>query len=484
VRKLTVDEAVALALEQNLGLRAERFAPQIEDLGVAQARAAFTPNLFSTLTSSSDESPPSSFLAGAAPTISDDRFSTTAGVQQQLPWGGGRYQVTWSGGRTETTRFTSFNPLLSSSLNAEFTQPLLRNFTIDPSRHQVLVSRTRREIADVRLREAVTSTTRAVRHAYWDLVFAIAQHRVQVQSLELAREQLRNNRTRVEVGTMAPIDIVEAEAEVARNEEAVIVAEAAIRAAEDRLRALVFDPAAPEFWRMRIEPVDEPKLQPTPVDVEAAVRNALASRTDLLAARKELETAALDVRLFENQRLPDVNLQATYGLVGLGGTEFRFGQGTFPPPVIGQAQRSFGRVLRDIFGNQFPSWSLGLTIGYPLGRSTAEAGLARARLQQTQTRTRLQNLELQVATAVRDVGRQVETNLKRVHATQAARQLAERRLEAEQKKFAVGMSTSFFIFQAQRELALARTNELRAIIDYNRSLVDFEAIQQIPLAGR
>jgi outer membrane protein TolC len=473
-----------MALEQNLGLQAERLGPEIQRSNVAQARAAFVPEFFSTLRTSSDETPSSSFLAGAAQTITDERFTSDLGVQQNVPWGGGNYQVSWSGLRSETTGFTSFNPQLRANLNAQVVQPLLRNFKIDALRQQVQLNVKQREIADVQLRQAVAQTTRTVRNAYWDLVAAIANHQVQLQSLELARESLRNNRTRVEVGTMAPIDIVEAEAEVARNEEAVIVSEANIRSFEDQLRALVGDPSTPDFWTQRLEPTEQPVMAPAkPIDVEAAVRNALQNRTDLMQTRKQLESADINVRYFSNQRLPDINLEATYGLVGLGGTQFEFGQGGFPPPIIGQTGRSFRAVLGDVFGFDFPSWTVGVTFGYPLGRSAAEAGLARARLQTTQGRTALQNQELQVTTAVREAGRQVNTNLKRVQATQVARQLAEQRLAAEQKKFNVGMSTTFIVFQAQRELTNARNNELRAIIDYNRSIVDFEAIQEIPLGG-
>ncbi|MBI2219617.1 MAG: TolC family protein [Acidobacteria bacterium] len=484
VRRLSVEDAVAMALEQNLNLRAARLDPQIQDLSVAQARAAYAPNLFSTFATSSNESPSQSFLSGSEETITDDRFNSAFGVRQNLPWGGGNYQVSWAGSRRETTSFTSFNPQLASNVDAQLVQPLLRNFKIDSLRQQVLLSNKQREIADVQLRQSIAQITRNVRNSYWDLVSAVANHEVQTQSLELARESLRNNRTRVEVGTMAPIDIVEAEAEVARNEEAVIVSEAAIRSAEDQLRALVADPSRPDFWSMRLEPTDQPMMAPPrPIDVNAAVSNALQNRTDIIQTKKQLESADINIRFYNNQRLPDLNLEASYGLTGLGGTQLEFGQGGFPPPVIGQTNRSFGSVLSDVFRNQFPSWTLGVTIGYPIGRSAAEANLARARLQNTQSRTALQNLELQVTTAVREAGRQVNTNLKRVQATQVARQLAEQRLAAEQKKFNVGMSTTFIVFQAQRELTNARNNELRAIIDYNRSTVDFEAIQQIPLAG-
>lgn len=484
VRQLTADEAVSMALEQNLGLRADRMTPQIQDLSVAQAHAAFTPVFLSNIRTASNESPSSSFLSGAAQTINDDQFTSNLGVQQNMRWGGGSYEVTWAGSRTRTTGFTSFNPQLRSSLNAQYTQPLLRNFAIDSFRQQLQQNLKQREIADVQLREAIAQTTRIVRNAYWDLVAAIANHQVQTESLQLAREQLRNNRTRVDVGTMAPIDIVEAEAEVARNEEAVIVSEGNIRSFEDRLRALIADPTSPDFWTMQISPTDQPALTPQkPIDVNAAVNNALENRTDIIRTRKQLESVDINVRYFVNQRLPDVNLQATYGLIGLGGTQFEFGQGGFPPPIIGQTGRGFGSVLGDVFRNQFPSWTLGVSVGYPLGRSQAEAGLARARLQSQQAQVSLRNLELQVTTAVRDAGRQVNTNLKRVQATSVARQLAEQRLAAEQKKFNVGMSQTFIVFQAQRELTAARNNELRAIIDYNRSLIDFEAIQQVPLGG-
>lgn len=482
VVRLTVDEAVRMGLEQNLGLQAQRLSPQIQNYAATQARAAFTPAFYSTIGGRNQTQPPSSFLAGTSSTIKNSAFSTEVGLQQTLRRGGGNYQVAWNGGRSTTTGFTNYNPQLSSQLNAQITQPLLRNFRIDSLRQQVMVSQVQQQIADVQLRQAVTSTSRSIRNAYWTLVYAVANNRVQVQSLDLAREQLRNNETRVKVGTMAPIDIVEAQAEVARNEETVIVSESDIQRAQDQLRALIMSPDTPGFWSATIEPTEQPALQPRTIDVEGAVKNALANRTDLQQARKNLEQNTINLRYFDNQRLPDLNVHATYGLVGLGGTQYLFGQG-FPPPILGSANYSFRSVLGDVFGLTYPAWTVGVTVGYPLGTSQAEAGLARAKLQDQQTQRSIQNMEMQTAVGVRDVGRQVNTNLKRVQATQAARELAERRLEAEQKKFNVGMSTTFLVFQAQRELASARTAELRSIIDYNMSLVDFEAIQQIPLGG-
>jgi outer membrane protein len=482
-RRITVEDAVKLALEHNLGVQIARVSPQVQDLNVASTRAFWAPSLNSTLINSSIDSPTNSFLSGGqGPKISDDRFSSNVGVQQLLPWGA-NYSVGWDSSRSTTTNiFSNFSPQIRSSLALSYSQPLLRNFNIDGIRQQLQIGLTNREISELDLRQTIAGTTRSVRNAYWDLAYTIASLEVQKQSLELARESLRNNRARVEIGTMAPIDIVEAEAEVAQREEAVIVGEAQIQRAEDNLRALIYDPAMPDFWNIKIQPMEIPPFEATVIDIDGAVRNALDRRTDLQQTKKTIQANDVSIRYFRNQTLPDVTANFDYGLTGLGGTQFVRGEG-FPGPIIGQTQRSFGSVINDLFANDFPNWAVTLNISYPIGTSPAEANLARARLQNSQSQTQLKNQQLQVATQVRDAGRQVQTNQKRVEATRASRTLAERRLEAEEKKFQAGMQTSFFVFQAQRELSLARANELRAITDYNRSIVDFETVQEAPLGG-
>ena len=481
VRRLTVDEAVRIALESNLGVQIARIDPLIQDLGVAQARGAWSPRLTSTLLSSATDSPSNSFLSGAQGTkTSDARFSTNVGVAQTLPWGGS-YSIGWDSARSTTTNlFTNFSPQLRSSLALSFRQPLLRGFGIDAARQQLLVSRKQREIADVTLQQSIATTTRAVRNAYWDLSVAIASLAVQRQSLDLALESLRNTRARVEIGTTPPIDIVEAEAEVAQREESVILAEAQIGSAEDALRALVYDPAMADFWSLRIAPAELPPFQPVTIDLEAAMRRAEDRRTDAQQSRKNLEASEIALRFFRNETLPDVSASLDYGLTGLGGTQFVRGPG-FPGPVIGQTQRGFPTVLQDLFNRDFPNWTASLNISYPLGGSRQDADLARARLQHSQAQTRLRNEELQIGAQVREAARQVQTNQRRVETTRVARDLAERRLQAEERKLAAGTSTSFFVFQAQRDLSQARNNELRAILDYNRSIVDFEAVQEVPL---
>jgi outer membrane protein len=479
VEQLTIDAAVRMALENNLGIRVARIDPQIQDLGVALARAGWAPAFTTTVQQASTDAPSTSSLSGGQTGTTDNRFASNVGIQQALPWGGS-YNIGWDSSRSTTTNvFSNFSPQLRSALSLHFQQPLLRNWSIDNLRQQLLTSRTNRDISDVQLRQTLVTTTRTVKTAYWDLAYAIASLQVQQQSLDLAQESLRNTRSRVEIGTTPPIDIIEAEAEVATRQEAVILAQAQIETSEDTLRALIYDPASPDFWTIRIVPSELPAFQPIPLDVDGAVRNALQQRTDLQQARKNLEITDISVRYFRNQTLPDITASFDYGLTGLGGTQFVRGTG-FPGPIIGQTSVGFGSVLGDLFGNQFPSWTLGLNISYPIGASSQEASFARARLQYTQGQARMRSQELQVTTQVRNAARQVRTNQQRVQTTRTSRELAEQRLDAEQKKFAAGTSTSFIVFQVQRDLALARNNELRAILDYNRSIVDLETVQETP----
>jgi outer membrane protein len=488
VRRLSVDDAVALALEQNLGIRIERMNPQIEDAAVANARAAWAPNLTSSLLNNSANSPSTSILSGGQTGISDGRFSTQVGLNQILPTGA-NYSVAFNSARaTSTNIFNNYDPNLTSNVALSFTQPLLRNRTIDNYRQQLETSRKTRDAADLQVRATVVATTRNVKDAYWDLAYQIENLKAQQQALDLAKRLLADNEKKVQIGTMAPIDIVEAQSEVARREETVIVAEAAIEQSEDQLRALIFDPAMPGFWDVMLEPSETMPYVPQSVDIPGAVARALADRQDVQLAKNNLERSQIGIKYYKNQTLPDISAQVNYQSIAAGGTLLAPASLANIPTTPAQravvSQRGYSSVLGDVFSNSFPTWSVGLTMSYPIGASSAETNLARSRLQYSQAEAEFRNLELQITTQVRDAGRAVETNRKRVDTSRVARQLAERHLDAEEKKFEAGIQISFFVFQAQRDLAQARTVEVRAIADYNKSLVDFEAIQLGSLTGR
>jgi outer membrane protein len=485
--RLTGDEAVKLALENNLGIQTERLNPQLQTLALSRSLSAFTPELFGSTTKLSDSSPPTDFLSQGVAVTSTGRVSGNGGVRQNVPWLGGRYSIGLSGLRfTSNAPRTPFSPQLGSDLDLGYTQPLLRGLKIDSFRQTILQTRKQLEIADVQLAQRITATSRTVRNAYYNLILARTAAEVATGSLDLARQLLRNNERRVEVGSMAPIELIEAEAEVARQEEAVIVRQGQIQAAEDNLRLLILNPSQPDYWTTRLEPGDQPTMTESPVDVEAAIKNALANRTDIIQQRKQLESVDLDIKFNQNQKLPAVDVTAAYGLTGVGGTQYRYGpdpgDGT-PPQVISSSQRDFRDVLRDVFGNEFRSWSFQVNVSYPLGTSQADAALASSRMERQQGQLQMRQLELAVVAQVREAARDISTTLERVRATQKARELMQRRLDADNKRLAVGLADTFRIFLAQRDLDNAKQAELQALIDYNRALIDFEAVQTVPLNG-
>ena len=301
VRRLSIDEATTLALEQNLGIRIQRMDPQIQDVGVVLARSAWAPNLTTSVSRNSQTQQSTSALSGGATSIDNGTFATAVGISQTLPWGG-NYTANWNSSRFTTTNlFSSFSPQLSSNLNLQFTQPLLRNFQIDQIRQQVAVSRKARDLSDIQLESVITQTLRNVRNAYWDLSYAINNLKAQQESLALSRQSLKDNQKRVEIGTMAPIDIVQAQAEVATNESSVIVAEAAIKQAQDDLRALILDPGTPDFWTVAFEPSDAASFDARAIDLDAAVRNALDKRSDLRSAKNALEQSDINIRYFRTR---------------------------------------------------------------------------------------------------------------------------------------------------------------------------------------
>jgi outer membrane protein TolC len=481
VQRLSIGDAIKLALENNLSLRVERMNPQLSDLTIEQAKTAWTPNLTAAMNNNSRTSPISGFFSGATDKLTNEGLSANVGANQLLPWGA-NYNVTWDTSRTKSNSiYSSPNPATAANLSFNFTQPLLRNRGVDNARQQLVVSKMNRDISDIQLTQTVLTTVRSVKYAYWNLKAAVAFLQVARQSLDLAKESLRNNRSKVEIGTMAPIDIVEAEAEVARRTEAVITAESAVRRTEDALRTLILDTKSPEYWATRFDLTEQPTFEPVSVDVESVVKTALEKRTDLRQARKNLEISATTVKYQRSQTLPDLNAVVGYGLSGQGGRKLN--QVGFPPVTVGEINEGFGTMMNRLLSNEFHNWSFQVQFSYPIGNGAAEANLARTKVQVAQSEVQLQNSELQVATQVRDVARNVQTNQLRLASTQATRTLMQRRVEAEQKKFAAGLSTNFLVFQAQRDLADAQYSELVALLDYNKSLVDLETVQEAPTAG-
>jgi outer membrane protein TolC len=478
--RLSLDEATARALERNLELAVERLNPQTFDLNIARLDAIYRPTLTSVVGQRALVRPPTNQLNGGT-IVQDDATTFNAGISQALRWGGGDVTLQFNNAKNVTSNiFANFNPTYNSTFNATLTQPLLRGFRIDNTRQQLRVTAINRDISEVQLRGTIATTLARVRNTYWELVYAMDAFDVARGSLELAERLVQDNRARVEVGTMAPLDVVQAEAEVATRRQLVAQAEATWRTSELELKRLIVNGTDDPLWRASIVPTDRPTFLPEALDVEAAVRTALDTRTDLAQARKTLESNDVTLSLLNNQRLPFVDLTANYGMQGLGGTQFiRQGSG-LGSTIIGTIPGGYGNAFNTLFGRDYPTWTMQLNVSYPIGASAADANYARGRVQRNQAAAQLRALELTVATEVTNAALQVENGLKRYEAADAAQKLAQTRLEAEQSRFDVGLSTNFFVVQAQRDLVTAQSLALRALLDYRQALVDYQRVQEAP----
>ena len=320
LRELALEEAVALALEKNLDIQVARLEPQSVDFLIAGFRNTYRPLLTSTVGLRDQYQLPTSSLNGGTK-VNNGTRTYNFGLNQTINKYGGSYTVNWSNSRVETSNtFSNFNPSFQTNLVAAYVQPLVRGFRIDNVRQQLLINTINRDISEESSRATVTQTVANVRNAYWDLVFAQSAVEVAQRAQDLADKLVVDNQARVEVGTLAPLDIVQAQAEAATRRQNVAVAEAALQTAELTLKRFIVSGTDDPLWRQTIRPVDLPSLQPAPTDIDGAIRKALAERTDVLSARKSLDSSDVSLRFLKNQSMPAVDLNASYGAQGLGGT--------------------------------------------------------------------------------------------------------------------------------------------------------------------
>ncbi|MCC6164783.1 MAG: TolC family protein [Acidobacteria bacterium] len=472
---LRIEDAVAMALEKNLDIAVERLNPVAMDLSLKAIQANFNPVASSTLGLNSTYQLPTSQLIGGD-RVKNDQITWNFGVNQSLPWLGTQYSVAFNNRRQDNNNtFVTFNPQYNSTFTAQIVQPLLRGRETDNTRTQLVVTRINRELSDVQLRTTVTNTLASVRNAYWDLVFAIEVVETARRSLALAQSLVEDNKVRVEVGTLAPIDVVQAEAEAAARKQSLAQLEAQARTADLTLKQLIVSGTSDPVWNVRINPVDRPTMTEQPAPLEEALRNALSARTDLTQRRRNLEITDANMALLKNQAGPQANLVANYGGQGIGGDRF----GTIPGTSDRGVTESGGYVdaLDLMLRRRYPTWSAQVVVSLPLGPNPQSVQYARAKITREQALTEIQGLELRIASDVTNARLQVESNRERVDSARVARDLSQRRLEAEQSKFDVGLSTNFLVVQAQRDLLTAENTLLRAELDYQQSLVTFERVQ-------
>ena len=464
---LTLDDAVAIALRANLGIAVQRFERQrsryavFQNVGIYDLRAeAFTRAFDST-------SPTGSQLESSA----FDQQIANVGVAQLLPTGGD-VNLFWNNQRQATNNlFQTLNPQFRSEAGFEYTQPLLRDFGRVATEYGIRLARLDSRVSGAEFERTVATTVRDVETAYWNLVEAREQLVVAEESLGLARELHERNRIQVEVGTMAPLEMVQSEAAIALREEDIIRAGAGVEDAADQLRRLLNFPPG-ELWTLPIEPQTPPEIAHVAVDLDAAIATALAERWELGQQQLLIERGQVDEAYLRNQTLPDIDLAIRYNYSGLGGDLLERDPITNEPTgriVPG----GFGDAFEQLTGIDFDTWSATLTFGYPLQNRAARARRTSAELAVERERAALEDLKAGVVTEVRTAARAVETAAKQIEAARASRVFQERNLDAERKRYENGMSTSYRINEIQEDLALARSREVTAVTTYRRALADY-----------
>ena len=487
---LPIEEAVQRAMDKNIDIAVARITPRLTDFSIAGLEANYRVNLTSTANNTKSSTFPTQTIQGISSVTTSTRDQWSAGIAQNLFRGGGNYSVSWTNSRLNSPSTVAIrNPTFQSGVTANLTQPLLRGFKIDSTRASLQTNRLSQQNDEITLTATSATTAANVRNAYWDLVYAIGAVEAAQNSLDLANRLVQDNQSRVEIGTLAPIDVVSAQAEAASRRNTLVQSQAAVRTGELALKRLIVSGTEDPLWTSSINPVDRPSTAPEAINIEAAVVRALGDRTDLQQSKNNLKISDINLHAQVDATRPQLNLVGAYGLNGVGGNIFTTSRITDPITGISSTsstllQRSgYFDSLRNISGFDAPTWTLGLTFAFPLGASAQEATVARSKLSLQQTEVNVKALELQIATDVMNAGLNVQSSLESVQATVAARELALKRLEAAQSKADVGMATNYEVVQAQRDFADARNAELRAVLNYRKAIVNFEVVQRVGTRG-
>lgn len=469
---LSLQDATKAALENNLDIVVRAYDPLRSEAQVIATESTFDPLLSGTAASSSTQRPsPSAFVRS-----SRTHDFLTSFVDPLLT--GGRYQIDLEA--FDSTAETIFNPLtkeFDTSWKVSITQPLLRNLGPKTAKTFIVQARNTLGISQSRFRQTVIDTLSAAEKAYWDLNFSLMNLKTSQAALQLARDFLEQNRIKVRVGTLAPIEITQAEAQVADRDEAVIISEHLVKTAEDNLRRVMNVPKDSPVWSQPIQPSDPlPLVEQSPA-MDESVSSALQHRPDLEQARLDLKTKETDLAFRRNQRRWGLDLTGEYGKIGIGDE-------TVTPTGETLVHGSYGDSLDDLRRGANLDWRVSLTLGIPIGNRQAIAKYTDSEYALTQAKMGYETLELAARVQVRDAVRAVQTTLKRVKSAQVNVRLQKEKLSAEQKKFENGMSTSFQVLQFQTDLFQTQSRENLALVDYNKAQVELERVQGTLLDAR
>ncbi len=483
-KSLSLGDCILKTMKNNLSVAVEVLNPELADISVSKEKEKFFPTLSFTYGTENTNSASFSWIDAAEKITT--QFNDYAAQFVQLIPTGAELSVSLYAYMNDTNRkFQTINPRYGSTLYFNFTQPLLKNFGFKVNRKEIIIAQNNRYASENQLKTVLLDTIYNVEEAYWNLVYNIENLKVKKQSLELARDLLAKNRREVEVGTTAPIEILSAQSEVATREADILQAEAMVKNSDDLLKTIINLAAEEEEADVEVIPVDKPTYEKKEVTLGEALRIALENRPDLKASKIDVKSKEVNLSYAKNQLLPDLSFRASYWSPGISGTQLLY-QNNDPLSgvVIDTVPGTSSDALKDTFKFRYKNWFVGVTLSIPLNTFLSRAEYAQAKTDLDQSILKLKNQEQQIFLEIKTAVRAVQTNYKRVEAYRVARELAEEKLEAEEKKFKVGLTTNYIVLQYQRDLADAQSAELRAVIDYNLSLAGLDKALGITLENR
>src|SRR6266404_4749942 len=513
--QLSLNEAIRRALENNNTIEVARNDVRIQESNLRSLEGVYEPVFTVTPQINNQVSSQQSTLGGAtrSGTVSQTDFQLNPSVEKLFSTGGGNFNFFFNNNRRTTdSTFNTLNPVYSSSLGVQFTQPLLRDRSIDNNRRLIRIQKKTLQQSDADFRRTTIDIILQVQRAYWDLVFAVKDQDNRISNLNLTRENLRRVEAQIAAGASAPIERAEVETELANRESDLLLASQNISIAENNLKQLIIKDRNSDDWTAQLTPIDSPVFESKPVVLNDALEEARKNRPELQRLHLQSEISGINIQYFKNQTKPRVDLQSTVALTGLSGTAIfqnssgpliggdpTLNSGAFllnqinlirsqlglPATVSPIITSSFSnapsnlaggyfRGLRNLFGGSTRNVVVGVSIQFPFKNKTAEANLAGAKSVATQLEASTRIQEQSVEAEVRNAAQNVETSRRRVLTARTARENAELQLQGEQRLYQVGRSTTFLLFQREDTLASARNAEIRAQTDYNKALADLQ----------
>ncbi len=473
-KSLSLNDAIRMALENNNDIEVARSDVNIAESNLRSLLGFYEPTITVSPLFSNNVTPQPSIFSGAdsSGVVSQTRFTANASLAKFMEKGGGNYNVFFNNGRTSTSSFAStLNPSFSTSLGVSFNQPIFRNRHIDQNRRQIKIQRKIIAQSDADFRRRTIEIISQVQKAYWNLVFALRDQQNRVANLNLTKENLRQVEARIAAGAAAPLQRAEVSTELANRESEVLNASQQVSISENTLKQLILKDTSSNEWSESYVPTDAPVFSTDPVNLDNAMKDAVANRPELKRLNLQREINKIDVEYFKDQTKPQVDFNTSFSLDGLAGTDATGSSGgTINPAFVG----GYGKSIANIFTGNYRTFSAGVTISFPLRNKTARANLATAEYQRSRIEAQARSQEQLVMTEVRNAVQAVETARQRVLTSRRARQNAEIQLEGERKLYSVGRSTTFLLFQRENALTNARNAEIRAETDYNKALADLQ----------